>query len=188
MAHRVQQVFKYIMAVAAATALTMCTRPAKLRVIINTDAKLATSNGMLYYNDTLFTGTLYGMYNTHDTMFVEQYANGILNGPVKKWYATGVVAQQITYADGIKTGTGYSWWPNGKKKAVYSYKTGLFDGNAMEWYNTGQPYRKMFYIMGHESGLQQMWDAKGNIIANYDMRNGRKYGLTAVIRCVTGDK
>jgi hypothetical protein len=41
----------------------------------------------------------------------------------------------------------------------------------------------MNYSKGHETGLQRIWQPDGSLFANYEVRNGRNYGLTGTTHC-----
>lgn len=104
---------------------------------------------------------------------------------VEKWYNDGQLMERRCYKDGRRNGLHEGWWPDGSKKFEYHYHNDAYNGEVVEWYEDGQMYRRMNYKDGHEDGRQQMWKPDGRIMANYEMKNGRKYGLAGVKNCTT---
>ena len=115
--------------------------------------------GIMYLHDQAFTGFQFGLYENGDTMFVATYLKGKRNGGHK------------------------GWWQNGLPKFVYHLKQDVYEGSVKEWHENGALFRDMHYTEGHESGLQQIRLADGALYANYEVRNGRNYGLTGTMHC-----
>lgn len=105
--------------------------------------------------------------------------------PVEKWYDNGQLMERRYYENGKKVGVHLGWWPNGNKRFEYHYSMDMYDGPVKEWYEDGQLYRSFNYKDGQEFGAQQMWKPDGRISANYEVRDGRKYGLTGVKNCIS---
>lgn len=105
--------------------------------------------------------------------------------PVEKWYSNGQIMERRYYVEGKKVGVHMGWWPNGNKRFEYHYSEDMYHGKVREWYENGQLYKRFHYKDGHEEGFQQMWKPDGRIAANYEVRNGRKYGLTGVKNCTS---
>ncbi len=137
----------------------------------------------LFCNNTLFTGQLYSLYPNKDSIMLEPYVNGKLNGIAKKWYPNRQLSEARIYIDGFREGIHQGWYPSGKKRFVYLYHADLMEGVAEDWYEDGKPMKKMHYKNGHESGMQTAWQPDGSLMANYMAKNGRNYGLTGVKNC-----
>lgn len=45
------------------------------------------------------------------------------------------------------------------------------------WYPNGQISEVRHFTHGREAGLQQAWTEDGTLYMNYEMRNGRRYGM-----------
>lgn len=102
---------------------------------------------------------------------------------VEKWYSNGQLMERRNYLDGKRNGLHEGWWPDGSQRFEYHYKNDAYEGEVKEWYENGELYRSMNYVDGQEQGLQQLWKSDGRILANYEMINGRKYGLAGVKNC-----
>ena len=54
-----------------------------------------------------------------------------------------------------------------------------------ENYPGGQPFRVQHYNrQGQEQGLQTFWRPDGTLHSNYEVRNGRRYGLVNAKPCM----
>jgi hypothetical protein len=95
-----------------------------------------------------------------------------------------LLAQVRPYKNGLREGIHEGQWANGNLKFRYAYANDMLEGESSEWYPDGKLYRVMNYHEGHETGMQNMWNSRGVLIANYEARNGRKYGLSDAKNCV----
>ena len=75
-------------------------------------------------------------------------------------------------------------WPNGNLRSDTSYRDSVYDGDVLTWYEGGQPYQRRHFVRGHEDGLQQAWTDKGALYVNYEVREGRRFGLLNSTPCV----
>lgn len=67
--------------------------------------------------------------------------------------------------------------PNGVVRLEAEMRDGVFHGVYRTFYASGRPYELRHYDHGRESGAQQSWTEDGVLYLNYEMRNGRRYGL-----------
>jgi antitoxin component YwqK of YwqJK toxin-antitoxin module len=124
------------------------------------DPDLTKEKGVVYYNDTPYSGIV---------LTYDQSANPI---------------SEVQLENGIQQGVSRFYWPNGNLKRVANYQHGIYHGTVSMFYEDGNTYAVFNYVNGQESGLQQMWKSDGRLKANYEVINGRKYGLTGVKNCV----
>jgi len=75
------------------------------------------------------------------------------------------------------------WWPNGHLRKDAWYLGDVRHGEYRTWTIDGKPYEFKHYAFGRESGRQQAWDDDGQLYLNYDVRNGRRYGLINAKPC-----
>ncbi|MEM9141783.1 MAG: hypothetical protein AAGA86_02275 [Bacteroidota bacterium] len=150
----------------------------------NTDLKLA--NGVLLYKNTPFAGLLVETYDDTSLKMELQYRDGRKHGHEKRWYPQGQLAQSRSYAHGLKVGNHQGWWEDGSEKFHYHFnEKGEYHGSRKEWYRNGQQLLDFNYVNGKESGAQRMWTASGEIRANYEVRNGERFGLIGLKKCYT---
>lgn len=116
-------------------------------------------HGIVYLHGKPFSGNQFMQYDNGDTAFVRHYTNG------------------------RKTGRHRGWWPGGQLKSEYHYGNDVYEGSVKEWFENGKPYRSMNYAGGQESGRQQIHLPDGTLYANYEVRNGRNYGMTGTRHC-----
>ena len=62
-----------------------------------------------------------------------------------------------------------------------SVPTGLVEQRS--WHANGRLAEIRHVRDGHEEGLQQAWAEDGTLYINYEMRNGRRYGLMNARPC-----
>ena len=55
--------------------------------------------------------------------------------------------------------------------------TPMKEGEYRTWHPNGQLAEVRRYVDGREAGLQQSWTPEGVLYLNYEVRNGRRYGL-----------
>jgi protein SCO1/2 len=102
-------------------------------------------------------------------------------------YPDGRLASVQAYRDGRKVGTHATWWPSGAMRMTAQYAGDAYDGEYRTFYETGRPYEVRHYSRGREAGLQQSWTADGVMFLNYEMRNGRRYGMVNARPCVPAE-
>jgi antitoxin component YwqK of YwqJK toxin-antitoxin module len=151
--------------------------------VLTNDTAWQQQRGVLYYHRQPFCGYRYGLYANGDTASITPYYEGRANGLAREWYQNRQLKETRWYVNGEKTGEHRGWWPNGIAQFVYHFRQDVFHGVVQEWYANGQRFRHMQYVNGHENGLQQIWQPNGSLFANYEVRNGRNYGLTGTMHC-----
>ncbi|MDI1323253.1 MAG: hypothetical protein PSV36_10920 [Algoriphagus sp.] len=142
--------------------------------------------GILRINGEPYSGFLFELDKLNsDTLSLEKFEDGKPEGIHREFYSRGIKKSERTFKDGKKEGLSLSWYPNGNKKAESNFSDGEYQGTLKEWTESGILIREMNYEKGHEAGRQQAWDSDGKQLANYEVKNGRTYGLTGVKGCST---
>lgn len=104
-----------------------------------------------------------------------------LSGPLSPSHASrSLPAAAVAPADGRVQAR----WPNGRLRSDATYRGGVYDGDVLTWYENGQPYQRRHFSRGHEDGRQQAWTDQGALYVNYDVREGRRFGLLNATPCV----
>ena len=62
------------------------------------------------------------------------------------------------------------------------------NGEFRTWHSNGQLAEVRRYVDGREDGLQQSWTSDGVLYLNYEVRNGRRYGLINSRPCLPADE
>jgi protein SCO1/2 len=81
-----------------------------------------------------------------------------------------------------------TFWANGHLKSDVTYRDDAYEGEYRTWYASGARYERRHYVAGHEEGLQQSWTEDGELYLNYEVRNGRRYGLVNATPCAPVDR
>jgi antitoxin component YwqK of YwqJK toxin-antitoxin module len=153
-------------------------------VYVNIDkAGFIQKNGLTLLNQQPFSGWQYSLFENGDTASLIPFFDGKESGIARQWYNHNQLQQICFYEEGKRTGEHTGWWENGQLKFIHHYKNDLFDGLEKEWYPDGKLYKELNYSAGYEKGLQKIWRPDGRLHANYEVRNGRNYGLTGTMHC-----
>lgn len=115
---------------------------------------------------------------------VYTYNGYVYSGMLEEYDANGRLLSEVKLVDGKKEGLSKFYWPNGKLKCEANYQNGIYHGSVVRYFENGNLFSSFNYNHGQESGKQQMWKSDGRIKVNYEVINGRKYGLTGVKNCV----
>ncbi len=87
-------------------------------------------------------------------------------------------------ADGRRNGIVETYWPNGQLRTRVQYAGDVFHGEYRTWTIEGRPYEVKHFANGREAGLQQAWDDRGELYLNYEVRDGRRYGMANAKPCL----
>lgn len=163
-----------------------CSEQNNLNVVWDGGENFELINGVLHYNDELFSGELNEYHPDKQLKMKSKYHLGKLEGKSIKWFQGGSLCEERNYINGNKTGTHNGWWPNGTNRFVYHFNNeGQYEGNILDWFENGLPYRNMNYVNGKEVGLQKIWSNEGKIMGNYSVVNGDRFGLVNFKNCYT---
>ena len=147
------------------------------------DSQIKIKNGVIYYNDSSFSGILIENYTDGKKKSQTEYYKGVKWGKELKWYYSGQLYTERFYYDGMKDSTNTGYWPNGNKKFVYQFSKGNYDGSFKEWYPDGSLSIWMNYKNGKEDGSQRGWRENGKLFINYVVKNGKTYGVVKSRLC-----
>ena len=96
----------------------------------------------------------------------------------------GALLSQTSYRDGRKIGKYVSFWPGGGRRVETVYQGDVIEGEYRAWHENGQLAELRHYAQGHEIGRQQAWTDQGELFLNFEVRNGRHYGLVNSKPCL----
>ena len=96
---------------------------------------------------------------------------------VSEFDDSGNLLSQTSYRDGRKVGRFVSFWPDGRTRGRAFYDGDIIEGEYRSWHQNGRLADLKHYSQGHETGLQQAWTDQGELFLNFEVRNGRHYGL-----------
>ena len=158
------------------------------RFILKSDKDLSIKNDIISWKDSLYSGFLYELnLEGKDTLLLEGYIDGLLNGDCKKWYPkiqeTKQLMEKRTYLDGKKNGKQIAYWANGNKRFEFMAVNDGYEGEMKEWSEDGKLFHLALFVNGQEDGVQKMWYENGKIRANYVIIKGKRYGLLGTKNC-----
>lgn len=156
------------------------------QVEITWDEKLfSQNNDVLLYQQKAFSGTLVKYYSNKKLASKQNFTEGKLEGLTEKWFENGQIQERRFYSQNHKTGKHKAWWENGQKRFEYEFENDAPIKNHKEWYPNGQLFSVNNYDEnGQPAGVQQMWFDDGKIKANYEVKNGRRFGLLGAKGCM----
>lgn len=139
--------------------------------------------GLVYYNDSLFTGTVVTYYPNKIKAESIDYKNGKRDGNYKKWFNSGLLSYHTIYKNGKQHGTTKTWWINGNLRSEANHSNGVVEGVQKQWYKSGEKFKELNIVNGQEEGMQRTWRKNGKLYNNYEAKNGRIFGLKRANLC-----
>ncbi len=152
--------------------------------VLKSSKDVSMVNDVAFHHQSLFTGFLFERDGSNqDTILLEQYKDGLLNGVCKKWYPNRQLMESREYKSGRKNGKQISYWENGNKRFEFIARNDAYEGELKEWSVTGTLFHLAHFVNGQEEGTQKMWYDNGKIRANYVIIKGKRYGLLGTKNC-----
>jgi antitoxin component YwqK of YwqJK toxin-antitoxin module len=145
-------------------------------VVRSTDSSLHLVNGIWYYQQKLFSGTIETYFPSRRLQSRQDFYNGKEEGLLSTYYENGNKDTRRYYHNGEKDSINQGWWPNGNPQFEYHFKNGVYDGDFKEWYASGKPLKHIVYQNGKEQSGKG-WRENGKPYMSFVMHDGRLYGL-----------
>lgn len=113
------------------------------------------------------------------------YYNGKKEGKGLFWFSDGLLKKEIFYKNNKIEGPLKLWSPNPKSVLVkeFNFSKGIQHGVQKKWHTNGQIAQIRNLEYGKEIGLQQAWLRNGKQYINYEVINGRAFGLKKAQLC-----
>ncbi len=158
--------------------LVVCSCQSNVNKLNVKDRNLDLTDGIMLYEGKPYSGVLFSKIDTLTT-YTATYLDGKKHGEERKFFYDGRLASSGFYTQGKKSGTHRTWWNRDQLKSEYTYDdSGNYIGKQLEWYRNGQLSKEFHYNMnGEQDGTQKLWNLAGRIKANYEVINGKSYGL-----------
>lgn len=155
-----------------------------VHVTINEEvANTKTQDGLFFCDDKPFTGTGLILNDAGDTTQLTEYKAGKKHGAYSRWHANGQLKEVRRFYQNKKEGEHRGYYPNGQLAFEYHFNRGVYHGAVTEYYPSGQLYLVSNYEKGKQKGRQKAWREDGTLHLNYDVVNGRKYGMVGEKHC-----
>ena len=104
-------------------------------------------------------------------------APGVPDRIVQVFDDHGALLSETSYRNGRKVGRHVAYWPGGGRRVRTLYNGDVIEGEYRSWHANGHLAELKHYAQGHPAGLQQAWTERGELFLNFEVRNGRHYGL-----------
>lgn len=143
--------------------------------IVQQDSLLRFVNGIYYYNNQLFSGTIENYFPTHQLLSSQTFYNGKEEGWLKTFYPDGKKETERYFHNRDKDSVHKGWWQNGNLKFEHHYLSGNYNGLYRDWYESGKLLKEIVYVNGVDS-IGNGWRENGKSFMSYIRKNGRRYG------------
>jgi antitoxin component YwqK of YwqJK toxin-antitoxin module len=163
-----------------------CNKPTETipnHYLLKSAAGISVKNDIVFLTGKKYNGFLLELSPANDTLSIEGYRDGLLNGVCKKWYSNKQRKEEREYVGGKKNGKQIAYWENGHKRFEFTAKDDAYEGELKEYSSDGHLFHLGNYVNGQEEGTQKMWYTNGKIRANYVIIKGKRYGLLGTKNC-----
>jgi hypothetical protein len=147
------------------------------------DSAIIWHQDSLFYKGQPYSGKAISLFANGDTAVYKEFWNGLQEGITRRWHPNQQMAEDRFYIAGKKEGRHRAWWPDGKPQFEFQVHEDAYEGELKEWNSKGLLIRQFHYQNGQEQGSQRLWWDDSTVRANYEIRNGKKYGLIGVKLC-----
>ena len=144
--------------------------------------------GLWRHDGDPFTGILIERDPSGVARMALSLAAGRPDGLEWRWYEDGQLESVRRYEGGRKVGRHSGWWPGGFTRFDADYANDAFHGRYRAWHASGRMSDYRTYFQGREKGTQRGWTADGVLFFNYEVRDGRRFGLLNARPCVPAGK
>ena len=150
-------------------------------------SELISKRGLFYEmaGKSPYSGQAFTLAANGDTQTIVSYKDGLLDGPIKSWYAkdhiqiegslekgdktgswklyypSGKIKKQTTYSHNVENGEETFWFENGKMEKTGSYTEGKLNGKYTWYYDNGQKSQEGFLVDGVEDSTWNEWYDNG---------------------------
>jgi len=140
----------------------------------------------IYMKDGIaYSGNL--EHNSSGMRYRIELKDGLVDGRLEEWYSDGTKRTERSYDMGFENGAQQGWHSIGNLSYVYQSLNGLRIGPYVEYYPSGDPQIISDYDNGFEY-KKKVYDINGTVLVNYEIRDGRYYGLLGSSSCISNLK
>jgi len=116
--------------------------------------------------DTGFTGISQGMSGRYIVNEIT-YKNGVRQGLMKTFYASGKVRQTFWYENGLRQDSSRWYFEEGQLFRTTPYKNDTIDGIQKQYYRTGRIKAKIGYKKGLRTTYFEEFTPEGKLVGGY---------------------
>ncbi len=141
------------------------------------DENIKMAHDILFYKDKPVNGTVEEFLPGGKIKSRTNYKNGMKGGKEILFFPDGKIYSECEFEKNKMNGKFTGYYIDGKTKFSYSYSDGLLNGESHDYFELGQPGTEKAYSDGTETGPQKEWSRNGRLLKNYNVKEGRRYGL-----------
>lgn len=153
----------------------------------STDARVGRDGPLWLWDGKPMNGELHRV-EASGSVTLLPVRRGLVEGTTRSRYADGRPHTEGAFSKGQPHGLHLAWWPNGRAQSEQNFADGMPHGRSRTWYASGKPYEEHHHARGQEAGPQRIWFEDGRLRANYEVKNGRRYGTIGAMGCVGGER
>ena len=156
------------------------------KILIHKDSlNLIPNLGVWKLDSTAFNGYAVKYHENGKLSEKIGYHNGKKEGKGQFWYADGLLKKELYYKKNKIEGALRLWSPNPNSVLIKEnhFVKGIQHGEQKKWHPNGQIAQIRNLEYGKEVGLQQAWLKNGKQYINYEVVNGRAFGLKKAVLC-----
>ena len=152
--------------------------------VLNWNPKLTQVDGVILYEGETYTGELDNKLLNNKIKASVSVVDGLLHGTLSEFYNNGQLRTKKIFSKGYENGSQKGWHSTGELSYDYKALRGVRDGLYQEYYPNGKLQVESFYENGIET-KRKIKDIEGDVIVNYEIKDGRYYGLLGSSSCIT---
>jgi hypothetical protein len=152
--------------------------------VLSWDKDLSQVDELYHMDGEKYTGDLNNKSKASRIKASVQLQDGLLHGLFTEIYPDGQPRTEKQFQYGYEEGLQKGWHSSGKISYNYKAKAGIRNGLYQEYYPDGKLQVESYYENGKEI-KRKVKDIEGDIIVNYEIKDGRYYGLLGSASCIS---
>lgn len=128
--------------------LFSCSEKVKKDLIRVEDDQLITKDEVVYFNNELFTGISFKLWNNGKMQSERSFNDGLAEGFSRGWYDNGQIMYEGTNKNGKEHGLWNHWYIDGKRNMEANFNNGVLDGQFKRWFDNGYLAYERIYSNG----------------------------------------
>lgn len=126
-----------------------------------------------YKNDTLHGVRVLFYEATGDTQIVENYSQGLFEGPYRTYHINGILEQEGLYIASVMDGTWIRYYDTGELQEEVVFRDNNENGPFKEYYENGNLRAEGYYKDGdNEDGSLKLYNEEGELIRTMNCVKG----------------
>ncbi len=109
---------------------------------------------------------------------IENYNNGLLDGPCLEYFNNGKIKREGQYKNGEQYGVWFTYFDNGNKESIYhANHLGKLNGSITQWFENGEMKTKGNYLNDEKHGIWTYWFINGRKKRMVTYNSGNQEGI-----------